>query len=332
MKGVKCYWNCGEGLGGPDHILETMWNSRAFYADENQTVNTLFHNNEWNNTGICVSAGNGGNGNAGRFILRDSTVVICGLILEVDGSSQNVAGHLIDNVHIDMQKGRCNYYRSLQAAGDNYGPVVIAQVKPGTDHHEFANIVSFGGGDDKTLVLQLDEANDQLGLRIAEGERIIFTTKTDHNRFVAQTTIAQRTDDRNYKTMDTATSLGITGDVANTFHAAYGEPLVKAMGGNFVTLRDSYLTAAQLQAGRLARLHHVEGGTEANDRTPILIVERCMGFLAGQMTPEGFWNLLTSVKSGVDTQGVHERVFYKFRDCYQVGDQNLETPKTFSNY
>jgi hypothetical protein len=126
--------------------------------------------------------------------------------------------------------------------------------------------------------------------------------------------------------------LNFAGDIEDNYYAAYGEPLIKAMGGNFVTLRDSYLTVAQMLAGRLARLQHGDGGSDPLDRTPILIVERCMGFAAGQMNPEGFWKLLTTVKSGVDTQGVHERVFYKYRDCFQVGDQNLETPKTFANY
>jgi hypothetical protein len=65
----KCYWNCGEGAGGPNHDQHTMWTSRGFYADENQTVNVHFYSNEWNNTGICVSAGNGGSGNAGRFVI-----------------------------------------------------------------------------------------------------------------------------------------------------------------------------------------------------------------------------------------------------------------------
>jgi hypothetical protein len=53
------------GAGGPDNDQQTLWNSRGFYADENQTVNVVFNSNEWNNTGICVSAGDGGSGNAG---------------------------------------------------------------------------------------------------------------------------------------------------------------------------------------------------------------------------------------------------------------------------
>lgn len=256
----KCMFNCGDTGQG-------LWDSVAFYNENEQSVNNVFDSNcQFNNCGYCAYLVG-----TGRIVLAGPTVTQCGTILFRSGGSQNINGDRIDYCHIDGgdgSEGRKALYKSSGSV-TSFGQVVIETPKygtVGTTSDEFADITSYSG-----TTLQLAHP-----IRMRAGDKVAFFRKDDNNNAGGtklEAEIFSRSNDTFYATVETAGSLGFSGDIEDNYYAANGEALITCASSDFVHLRNAQLTAEHIWGGRLARL---TSSAHSGGRCPKLHIQNSM--------------------------------------------------------
>jgi hypothetical protein len=307
-----CLWR--NGAFGP--MEPEAWTGEAYYTDNDQAINTYMDRCEFNSVGVCVRCAGGG-----RISIRESLLAYVGVLLQLDTTSFNLSGHVIDTIHVDGgpgYEGRKQLYKA-EGANDTRGVVVIRNIKHGTDMGDWVGVSGYGTNPN-TLTLSAS-------LRMRVGDRILFAHEDSHNVRFAETTVAAngRISDTEYIVADTWDQLGFPSEqeVKDDYHVTWGEPLISIKGGGIVVLQDSQLDDDAIRAGRLARLEYDPAG--GNGRVPIFICERVIGFSVADHGSQNKIRTTVNVAS--------EPAWFAFRDCFTIDDyDDFPIPLSVANW
>lgn len=290
------------------------WDAVAFRGENRQTVNIGFHACEWNGCPVCISCGDGGQGASGRTTVLDATVSVSGYLLELDGQGQNVNGHVVEGVHIDMDFPRLKLYRSRRSDRTS-GHARFANIKWGTsaqtDTKEFVQVTGYSGN-------SLTIANP---LRVRLFDRVGFVDNNNRDVLLDETVVTARNGFFNFTVQDQIGALAPGVQSAfntGTLRAIDGEAIFTCVSSDQILLENSTITAQTIQGQRLARM---DASTVFGGRNPVLHVRDCDGFQASGFGPAALEQLLR--RTGT--------TFFLFENVAPIGIQNV-APIIHGNY